>query len=234
MLSVVIPVRNERDAFPKIFAKVLAVDVEKEIIIIDNCSTDGTVEMLRDIDHAGVRVVFQTHDQGKGASVRRGICEARGDLVIIQDADLEYDPEDYRTLLGVQRRENADVVFGVRRPVDLWRQPPHFAAANLGLSLLFSILYGQWVSDVATCYKLVRTEVLRSLDLRSSSFDLDFEIPAKLARSGRRIHQVPISYRPRTHAEGKKIRVGDGFQALSVLIRWRFAALGKRRAPRRP
>ena len=230
MLSVVIPVRNERQAFPKIFAKVLAVDVPKEIIIIDNCSTDGTAELLREINRDGVRVLFQPHDRGKGASVRRGISEARGDFVIIQDADLEYDPQDYQKLLEVQRRLSADVVFGIRQPVDLWRQPWHFAAANRCLSILFSLLYGQRLSDVATCYKLVRTSVLRSLDLKSSGFDLDFEIPAKLARAGQRIHQVPISYQPRTRAEGKKIRVADGFHAVAVLIRWRLARLGRRTA----
>lgn len=225
MLSVVMPVYNERNTFPEIFERVLAVKIPKEIIIVDNCSTDGTVDLLKRIKRDDVRVFFQPRNQGKGTSVRLGIEHVRGELTVVQDADLEYDPEDFHKLLEVQRRFDADAVFGARRAVEGYRQAAHFQAGNRALSLLFSILYGQWVEDVATCYKLVRTSVLQSLRLETGGFDLDFEIPAKLARGGWTIHQVPITYRPRTRTQGKKIRITDGLWAAKVLVKWRVAPI---------
>jgi glycosyltransferase involved in cell wall biosynthesis len=221
-LSVIMPVYNEQQTFEDIFRRVQAVEVEKEIIIVDNCSTDGTRDLLRTITDPNVEVVLQPRNYGKGTSVRTGIAKARGEYIIIQDADLEYDPQDYHRLLHEQERTGAVAVFGRRVPVDGHRQPLAFRMGGRALALVFSVLYGQWVSDIATCYKLIRADVLQALPLESSGFDLDFEIPARLVLAGHRISEVPISYRPRPVKAGKKIRWWDGVVSLAGLSRWRF------------
>jgi dolichol-phosphate mannosyltransferase len=250
-LSVLMPVFNERATLSEILRQVRAVPIDKEIIVVDNCSTDGTREDLRvmldrgeaDAEHGQgrLRVVFQTRNFGKGASVRRALSLARGEYVIVQDADLEYDPRDYVKLLAVAEKvcgiaarnsqgnsRGRDAVFGTRlMPGTAARRgQPHtaFYYGRIGLSLLFRLLYGSSLSDVATCYKLMRREVAQSLRLCSVGFDLDFEIPAKLRRRGVRIAEVPISYQPRTELEGKKIRaVRDGLRAAWTLVKYRFA-----------
>lgn len=224
----------------EILDRVREVDVEKEIIIVDNCSTDGTRKALQTLledgragdesSDAKLRVVFQEVNRGKGSSVRRALNLARGQFVIVQDADLEYDPEDYEKLLALARR-GYDVVFGTRlaRGTSTRAQQPRtsFYYGRLGLSLLLRLLYCVPMSDCATCYKLLRREVAQSLNLVSSGFDLDFEIAAKVARKKRarklRFAETPISYHPRTELEGKKIRVvHDGLRAAWALLKYRF------------
>ncbi|MBI4240675.1 MAG: glycosyltransferase family 2 protein [Candidatus Rokubacteria bacterium] len=221
-LTVIMPVYNERATFGEIFRHVQAVEIEKEIIIVDNCSTDGTRDLLRAISQPNVEVILQPQNYGKGTSVRTGIAKARGESIIIQDADLEYDPQDYHRLLREQERTGAVAVFGRRVPMDGLRQPLAFRVGGRALALVFSVLYGQWLTDIATCYKLIRADVLQALPLESSGFDLDFEIPARLALAGHRICEVPISYRPRPVKAGKKIRGRDGVVSLMGLSRWRF------------
>jgi glycosyltransferase involved in cell wall biosynthesis len=219
-LTVIVPVYNEQRTILTVLQKVQAVGVEKEVIVIDNCSDDGTRELLRAAHLDGVRVFFNERNIGKGGSVQRGIALARGEFTIIQDADLEYEPEDYLVLLEAALREQAVAVFGRRQ----WLGDGllTFRVGNRFLSRVFSLLYGQTVHDVATCYKLIRTRVLQRLPLVSSGFDLDFEIAARLALAGYRIREVPIRYRPRSHALGKKIRWRDGIQCLIGLCKWRF------------
>ncbi|MCS6860940.1 MAG: glycosyltransferase family 2 protein [Abditibacteriales bacterium] len=226
-LSVIIPVYNEQNTFRALFEKVQAVDVDKEIIVVDNCSTDGTRDILREISsqrEESLRIVLQPQNYGKGTSVRTGIRMARGEFLIVQDADLEYDPQEYPKLLVAAEAGKHAVVYGSRLMALGMREHKSrlFYFGRTLLSDVFSLLYGQRITDVSTCYKLIRTDVAQSLNLRCCGFDLDFEISAKLARRGYRIHEVPISYRPRTAAEGKKLRLRDGWTALWTLVRCRF------------
>ncbi len=244
------PVWNERSTIETIVAQVLAVPIELELIIIDNGSEDGTRDWLRaQIDNgqacwanadntteAQIRVWFQSENRGKGASVRRALELARGDWVIVQDADLEYDPRDYVKLLrAAQRIEDRQkrvknlrdfAIFGSRlRRVETRRAQGKgaFFWGRVGLSLGFQLLYARALSDVATCYKLLPRELARRLNLQSEGFDLDFEIAARLVRAGAHIYEVPISYAPRTKAEGKKIRpLYDGYRAARALVLHRF------------
>ena len=239
-LSVLMPVYNERATWRRILELVEAVEIDKEIIIVDNRSTDGTREELAELLASGkagdalsdcrLRVVLQPQNLGKGSSVRRALELARGEFVVVQDADLEYDPHDYLNLLAAAERGGGrTAVFGTRllRGSAARRGMPKtsFYYGRIGLSLAFRTLYGTPLSDVATCYKLLQREVAQSLNLRGSGFELDFEIPAKLRRRGVRIVEVPISYHPRTEIEGKKIRAGrDGLRALWTLVKYRFVS----------
>lgn len=241
-LSVLIPVYNERATLAEIVRRVQAVPLNKEIIIVDNCSTDGTREDLQamlargeagtaEAVDAPVRIFLQPENRGKGSSVRRALELARGEYVIVQDADLEYDPQDYLKLLAaITKGRGYDAVFGTRLLPGsaARRQQPRtsFFYGRVGLTVVFRLLYGSPLSDVATCYKLMRRDLAQQLQLRGNGFDLDFEIAAKLAklaRRGARIREVPISYQPRTELEGKKIRVvHDGLRAAATLLKYRF------------
>ena len=238
-LSVLMPVWNEVATLGEILTRVQAVPVDQEIIIVDNLSTDGTREALQallDSGEAGlpdsaarVRIAFQCENRGKGASVRRALELARGEWVIVQDADLEYDPRDYTRLLAAADKRNLDAVFGTRLRGQTRAGQPRtsFFYGRVGLSVFFKLLYGSALSDVATCYKLLKRPLAQSLDLQSSGFDLDFEIAAKVARAARRHRiragEIPISYAPRTELEGKKIRaVHDGWRAARALLKFRF------------
>ncbi|MFQ6131063.1 MAG: glycosyltransferase family 2 protein [Armatimonadota bacterium] len=222
-LTIVIPVYNERETLPEILSRVRALAVDKEIIVIDNCSTDGTRDYLESLELPDVRVVLQPANYEKGTSVRKGIELARGEYTVIQDADLEYDPEELLELLRVAEEEGAEAVFGSR-----FLDPEQARGALIPrfgrnrLNDLFRVLYWSGLSDIATCYKLARTEVLRGLHLRSSGFDLDYEIAAKLAKAGVTIREVPITYRPRTAAQGKKLVWTDGLRAGWALLKFRF------------
>ena len=222
-LSVIMPVYNERDTILEILRRVQAVEVEKQIIIVDNCSTDGTREVLQQIHEENVTVVLQPRNMLKGTSVRKGIELACGDFTIVQDADLEYDPQDYHKLLAAAAAEGADAALGTRFADAAAAGGPvlHCFGRNR-LNDLFRLLYGSRLTDVATCYKLIRTELLKSLKLRSVSFDLDYEIAAKLAKRRIRTVEVPIRYKPRTTAQGKKLRWSDGFAAAWCLMKYRF------------
>lgn len=226
-LSVVIPVYNERATIEQILSRVQAVEIEKEIIIVDDASTDGTQEFLGHLAGLGhkfrtdnTRVFFQPANSGKGAAVRRGFGEARGQIVIVQDADLELDPQDYFKLLEPIEQLRADVVYGARF---LNGRPPgesfwHYLGNRL-LTRLSNLLSGIELNDVWTCYKAIRRDALSSLELREDGFSFEPEITARLARNGLRICEVPISYFPRTSGEGKKIRLSDALKGAWATIR---------------
>lgn len=221
-LSIIIPVYNERETLPRVLERVRSLPLEKELIVVDNVSTDGTRELVAALDgEPGVRVVLQEVNRGKGHSVRRGIALARGDWLIIQDADEEYRPEEIVDLMALAR-EGSAAVFGSR----LLRDPPpvpwHHAAGRDFLNLVFRWLYRARVTDVATCYKLLRTDLAQRLVLGSDGFDLDYEIACKLRRAGVTIVELPVTYQPRTPAQGKKLRWTDGLRALRALLRYRF------------
>jgi glycosyltransferase involved in cell wall biosynthesis len=223
-LSVVIPVFNERPTIEECLRRVRAVDVEKEILIVDDASTDGTREFLAGLPaDPALRVLFQPKNQGKGAAVRRGFEEASGDVVVIQDADLEYDPEDYHKLLEPIRDGRADVVYGSRflgwpRRVLRFRHQ----LANRFLTLLSNLVTDLNLTDMETCYKMMTRDVAKTLRLRSDRFGIEPEITAKIARLGYRVYEVPISYHGRDYWEGKKIGWRDGFAAVWTILRYAF------------
>jgi glycosyltransferase involved in cell wall biosynthesis len=221
-LTVVIPVYNERGTVMTVLEKVKALPVSKEIIVIDNLSTDGTRELLETVSDPEIRVVLQSKNLGKGTSVKLGFAMAKGEWVIIQDADLEYEPSDILRLLEHAEKAGEVAVFGSRL---LTGNPQGMLAFYIGrvvLNLIFRLLFGAKTTDVATCYKLVRSDIAKRLRLRCSGFDLDFELASALRRLGYNIAEVPITYRPRTIAEGKKIRPMDGIKAIATMLRVRI------------
>jgi glycosyltransferase involved in cell wall biosynthesis len=221
-LTVVIPVYNERGTVMTVLEKVKSLPVSKEIIVIDNLSTDGTRELLETVSDPEIRVVLQSKNLGKGTSVKLGFAMAKGEWVIIQDADLEYEPSDILRLLEHAEKAGEVAVFGSRL---LTGNPQGMLAFYIGrvvLNLIFRLLFGAKTTDVATCYKLVRSDIAKRLRLRCSGFDLDFELASALRRLGYNIAEVPITYRPRTIAEGKKIRPMDGIKAIATMLRVRI------------
>jgi len=219
-LSVVMPVYNEVGTIQEIVRRVQASPYEKELIIVDDCSTDGTREHLREIaDHPGVRVLYHERNRGKGAALRTGFEAAAGDIILIQDADLEYDPRDYPKLPEPILDGRADVVYGSRflggphRVLYFW----HYVGNKL-LTLLSNMLTNLNLTDMETCYKAFRRDVLEGLTIRSDRFGFEPEFTAKVARRGLRIYEVPISYSGRTYAEGKKITWRDGLRAVFTII----------------
>jgi dolichol-phosphate mannosyltransferase len=226
-LSTITCVYNEVQSLPLMLERVRAVDLgpdwERQIIVVDNYSTDGSRELLQQLDLPDVEAVFHPRNLGKGTSVRTAIARCTGDYSFIQDADLEYDPEDIPLFLEQAEQEGAAAVYGSRTLGG--RANYKYAANYLGVRLLTwmtNLLYGAHLTDVATASKMVRTDLLKSLRLTSPGFDLDFELTDKILRSGHQIVEVPVSYRPRTIAEGKKIRAWDGLWALRVIVRDRF------------
>jgi glycosyltransferase involved in cell wall biosynthesis len=209
-LSIIMPAFNEKRTLREIVDRVLAVDLpglERELVIVDDGSTDGTKDILATLDgHDGIRVIYQPFNQGKGAAVARGLREASGDLMLIQDADLEYNPEEYPTLLSPILRGDADVVYGSRflgsphghRVLYFWH-----SIGNKMLTLLSNMVSGLNLTDMETCYKVMTREVVNRLDLRSKRFGIEPEITGKVARLRARVYEVPISYNGRTYAEGK-------------------------------
>jgi glycosyltransferase involved in cell wall biosynthesis len=222
-LSVIIPIYNERDSLAELLARVRAVDLEKEIICVDDCSTDGTREILAEEARQGDLVVVE-HDrnQGKGAAVQSGLRKIGGEVVVIQDADLEYDPQDYHVLLRPILAGRAKVVYGSRflgehRAMRFWH-----SVGNKGLTLLTNVLYDTTLTDMETCYKMFTADVARKLALREPRWGFDPEITARILKAGYRIYEVPISYAGREYDEGKKITWRDGLVVLATLVRCRF------------
>lgn len=219
-LSIIIPAYNEMDTIPEVLERVRAQEFEKEIIVADDCSTDGTREFLR--DQEDVVLLENACNLGKGASIREALKRVTGDVVLIQDADLEYDPSDYPALLQPIIDGKADIVYGSRF---LRGKPPMRLAnyiANRVFALIASVLYGRRITDEATCYKVFRTEVLNSIELRCVRFEFCPEVTARLLKRGYRYAEVPVSYTARSYAQGKKIHWYDGVECIWTLLKYRF------------
>lgn len=226
-LSIVIPCYNEKNTIQDIVNAVKAAPVAaKEIIVVDDCSTDGTRDILKSTIAAQVdKIIYHDVNQGKGAALRTGFKHATGDLVVVQDADLEYDPQEYPLLMEPFLKNKADAVFGSRfmgssahRVVYFW----HYMG-NRFLTLLSNMFTNINLTDMETCYKMFRREVIQSITIEEDRFGFEPEITAKLARGGHRIYEVGISYYGRTYAEGKKIGWKDGFRAIYAIVKYNLA-----------
>ncbi len=223
LVSVVMPVYNERETIEEIVSRVLGSSLRVELIAVDDGSTDGSREILEKLaDKKGFQVFLQAKNQGKGAAVRRGFAKTTGDIIIIQDADLEYSPEEYPDLIDLIVRGKADAVYGSRF---LGRHRAFLFTHYVGnrfLTLVTNILYNTILTDMETCFKAIRGDVVRRLTLRENRFGIEPEITAKLFKMGCRVYEVPITYEGRGYEEGKKISWKDGVRAFWVLIKYRF------------
>jgi glycosyltransferase involved in cell wall biosynthesis len=228
LLSIVVPVYNEVRTVRAVIERLIAIElpVAREIIVVNDGSTDGTREALDSVGirdpGSGIRIIHVEQNAGKGAAIRRGFTEANGTIVAIQDADLELDPQQLSTLIAPILKGEADVVYGSRflagRPSAPWLT----IAANRALTTTTNVLFGSSITDMETCYKIMRTEVARSLQLDANRFDIEPQITARVLRRGHRIHELPVKFEPRSRAQGKKIGWRDGFRAVEVLFKERF------------
>jgi glycosyltransferase involved in cell wall biosynthesis len=224
LLSVVMPVYNERQTIEEIIRRVLAVPMRIQLIVVDDVSTDGTSEILEQLQQElAFTLLKQPRNGGKGAALRRGFAAVTGDMMIIQDADLEYHPEEYPLLTGLITSGRADVVYGSRflgtHRVFLLT---HYLGNRL-LTFITNVLYNTMLTDMETCYKVMRIDVLRAMELKSNGFGIEPEITAKVFKRGYKVYEVPISYDGRGYEEGKKITWRDGVVALWVLLKYRFS-----------
>ena len=225
-VSIIIPVFNEKETLKELLSKVEQANfsgLEKEIIMVDDCSSDGTTDILKDLSNS-YKVLFHEKNQGKGAAIRTAVKEATGDFVVIQDADLEYTPDDYDKLLPLLINNEADVVYGSRfKNSD---NSENFILknkiANLFLTTLMNIFYGTKITDMETCYKAFKREFIQGINIKSNRFDFEPEITAKVLKKKAKLVEIPISYNGRGHDEGKKINWKDGIQAILTIIKYRF------------
>jgi glycosyltransferase involved in cell wall biosynthesis len=224
LLSVIVPVYNERNTVAEILRRIRAVEVplQVEVIVVDDGSTDGTDKVLAALEDSTVRVVAHDTNRGKGAAVRTGIETARGQLVLVQDADLEYDPDDWPRLLDPVIKGKAEVVYGSRFTGERRTMRQSQWLGNRLLTLTANLLYRSTLSDVETCYKLFDRRVLDEIHIDSDGFDFEPEITAKVLRRGHRIYEVPVSYTGREPSEGTKFEWRDGVRAMATLVRYRF------------
>ena len=227
LLSVIVPAYNERTTVAEIIRRIRTVKLPLavEVIAVDDGSSDGTDKVLAALEDSTVRVLTHPVNQGKGAAIRTGLSAARGDLVLIQDADLEYDPEDWTRLLDPILRGKAEVVYGSRFTGERKNMLPLHWIGNRILSLVTNVLYSSTLSDMETCYKLFDRRVIEGITIESNRFDFEPEITAKVLRRGYRIYEVPISYAGREITDGKKITWQDGLRALKALVKFRFTRL---------
>lgn len=224
-LSVVIPVYNEKNTIEKIVSLVKAVkDIDKEIIIVDDASKDGTIEILKkmQVSQPDLKIAYKEVNKGKGDTLKVGFKMSTGDYVIVQDADLEYDPQDYHKLIRTLEEEGVDVVYGSRFSGNYEDMSNLHYFGNKLLTLVTNLFFGVMLTDMETCYKLMPGNFVRNLNIKSPRFDFEPEITAKILKAGLRIKEVPISYKGRGKSEGKKISWKDGFAAIFTLVRFRF------------
>jgi len=223
LLSVIIPVYNEKGTIREIVDRVQAVPINKEIIIVDDGSSDGTREILHELAmQDNIKVFLHEKNRGKGAALSTGLKKVSGDYVIFQDADLEYHPEEYQTLLEPILKGDADVVYGSRfkgsgRAFLFWHK-----MGNIFLNFVTNVLYNSTLTDMETCYKMFRRDVISGITIESNRFNVEPEVTAKILKRGFRVYEVPITYSGRDFTEGKKITWRDGFSALFTLLKYRF------------
>jgi glycosyltransferase involved in cell wall biosynthesis len=225
-ISIIIPVYNEQNTIKKIVGRVEEVELEKEIIIVDDGSKDGTKDFLKSINKNSVTVLYHEHNMGKGQAIRTALPFVTGDIIIIQDADLEYNPGEYPKLIEPIEIGKAQVVYG-SRTLDRKFHPASFqnfvfCLGGKTLSSLTNFLYGSNITDEPTCYKVFKADILKSLNLQCRGFEFCPEVTAKILKQGIKIHEVPISVKPRSIKEGKKISLKDWFIAVGILIKHRF------------
>jgi dolichol-phosphate mannosyltransferase len=224
-LSIIMPVYNEANTIKQIVGKINRLNLKKELIIVDDGSVDQTREYLRWLERQGdknIKIIYQAKNYGKGLAIRTGLKQVSGDIVIIQDADLEYDPADYNKLINPIKAGLSKVVYGSRNLSNNPAGRKLYRWGGIFLSWLTNLLYGTAITDEATCYKVFKTEVIKNLNLKCRRFEFCPEVTAKLAKQGYRIMELPISYCPRDHRAGKKISYRDGLLAAWILIKYRF------------
>jgi glycosyltransferase involved in cell wall biosynthesis len=221
-LSVIVPVYNERTTILDVYKKITAVDLDKEILLIDDCSTDGTRDIIKRLESEDTKIFFHEKNMGKGAALRTGFRNATGDILLIQDADLEYDPGEYPKLIKPILEGKADVVYGSRfsggechRVLFFWHM-----AGNKFLTLLSNLFTNLNLTDMETCYKVFKRQIFEKIRIEEDRFGFEPEITAKLSKMGARIYEVGISYSGRTYEEGKKIRWKDGFSAIRCILKY--------------
>jgi len=225
-LSVIIPAYNEKRTILEILDRIdkTPLSIEKEIIIIDDFSTDGTRDILKNIKKRNINIFYHEKNIGKGSAIRTGLKKITGDIVIIQDADLEYDPNDYQKLIDPIIKNKAKVVYGSRNLGKGKHERSHFSfyIGGVFLSKLANLLYGIKITDEATCYKVFKADIIKNIKLKCKKFEFCPEVTAKIAKKGIKIVEIPISYHPREKNEGKKINWKDGVEAIYTLIKYRF------------
>jgi glycosyltransferase involved in cell wall biosynthesis len=224
-LSVVVPVYNEKNTIEEILKRIVAVeDIDKEIIVVDDGSTDGTREIMKKLEkiYPSIKFIYKEMNRGKGHTLKVGFEHSTGDYVIVQDADLEYDPQEYKKLLRALEEEKVDVVYGSRFSGSYKDMSGAHYIGNKMLTMITNLLFGVLLTDMETCYKLMPGDFVRKINLKSDRFDFEPEITAKILKAGLKIREIPINYKGRSHTAGKKITWKDGVVALWALIKFRF------------